>query len=293
MAEAQYMASGYWELKKLPPMSAEEFDSWQSLLESRTGMTLSPQRKTFLETSLAMRMREVGCDSYTQYYEHVTSGPNRLVEWAILVDRLTVQETRFYRDPAALELVRDYLLTRPAEQLGSRPFEVWSVGCATGEEPYTLAMVIDDCLRSVGMARYYGITGTDISTPALEKARKALYGERRLADLPETLRDRYLERQPNGQWKVSQTLCERVCFARMNVLELRQAPLHGMNLIYCQNLLIYFRRWRRKDIVSRLVERLRPGGLLVLGLGELTDWAHPELERIPSEKVLAFIKKAH
>ncbi len=287
------MASGYWELKKLPSMTAEEFDSWRSLLENRTGMTLGPQRKTFLETSLAMRMREIGCDSYEDYYECVTSGPKAMMEWAVLVDRLTVQETRFYRDPAALELVRDYVLTRPPEQLSRAPFEVWSVGCATGEEPYTLAMVIDDCLRSVGLARYYGVTGTDISTPALEKARKAVYGERRLADLPEHYRDCYFEAIPGGKWRVRPALCERVCFARINVLELRQAPMHGMDLIYCQNLLIYFRRWRRKDIISRLAERLKPGGLLILGLGEITDWAHPQLQRIPSENTLAFIKQAN
>ena len=77
----------------------------------------------------------------------------------------------------------------------------------------------------------------------------------------------------------------------MNILELGNAPMHGMNVIFCQNVLIYFRRWRRKEILSRLVERLVPGGLLVLGQGEMVDWVHPDLERVPSDNTLAFIRR--
>ena len=84
---------------------------------------------------------------------------------------------------------------------------------------------------------------------------------------------------------------DRVCFTRLNVLDLDKAPMHGMNIIFCQNLLIYFRRWRRREIVKRLAERLAPGGLLVLGQGELTDWQPPGLQRVPSEHVLAWIKR--
>src|SRR5690606_41672548 len=87
-----------WMLKNLPEMDERQFQQWQTLIEKRTGMSLPPERKTFLQTNLGIRMREIGCQSYQEYYEQVTNSPAGFIEWAILVDRLTVQETRFYRD---------------------------------------------------------------------------------------------------------------------------------------------------------------------------------------------------
>lgn len=280
-----------WTLKNLPEMDERQFQQWQTLIEKRTGMSLPPERKTFLQTNLGIRMREIGCQSYQEYYEQVSNSPMGLIEWAILVDRLTVQETRFYRDEHAYSLMVDYILTRPLEALRKTPIEAWSVGCATGEEAYTIAMLIDECMETLGLEKYYGVTGTDISKAALEKARAGLYPARKLVTLSEERKQRFFNPKPRNQYEVIPALKERVCFARINVLDLRDAPMHGMNIIYCQNLLIYFRRWRRKEILNRLAERLIPGGLLILGLGEMVDWQHPLLERVPSDTTLAYIRR--
>ncbi|ABC27447.1 MULTISPECIES: CheR family methyltransferase [Hahella] len=282
---------GSWSLKTLPPMEDQEFFRWQALLEKRTGMNLPIQRKTFLQTSLGIRMREIGCPSYQEYFHKIVDSPSGVVEWAILVDRLTVQETRFYRDEDAFGLVKDYLLTRPVEALAKSTIEAWSVGCSTGEEPYTLAMIIEECLEALGLAKYYGVTGTDISSPVLEKARTAVYPARKLVTLNEERKEKFFEKRNGNLYAVIPRLKERVCFARVNVLNLKDAPMHGMNIIFCQNLLIYFRRWRRKEILNRLAERLVPGGILVLGLGEIVDWTHPLLQRVGSDKTLAFIRR--
>ncbi len=280
-----------WMLKNLPEMDERQFQQWQTLIEKRTGISLTPERKTFLQTNLGIRMREIGCQNYQEYYEQVTNSPAGFIEWAILVDRLTVQETRFYRDEHAYSLMVDYILTRPLEVFRKTPIEAWSVGCATGEEAYTMAMLIDECMETLGLEKYYGVTGTDISKPALEKARTGLYPARKLVTLSEQRKQRYFTAKPRNQHEVIPALKARVCFARINVLDLRDAPMHGMNIIYCQNLLIYFRRWRRKEILNRLAERLIPGGLLILGLGEMVDWQHPLLERVPSDTTLAYIRR--
>ena len=280
-----------WTLQSLPEMDERQFQQWQDLIEKRTGMSLTPERKTFLQTNLGIRMREIGCQSYQEYYEKIVGSPAGIMEWAILVDRLTVQETRFYRDEYAFSLMVDYILTRPLEVLRKTPIEAWSVGCSTGEEPYTIAMLIDECMENLGLEKYYGVTGTDISKPALEKARAGLYPARKLVTLDEERKQRYFVQQPRNHFEVIPSLKERVCFARVNVLDLRDAPMHGMNIIFCQNLLIYFRRWRRKESLNRLAERLIPGGLMILGLGEIVDWQHPLLERVPSDKSLAFIRR--
>ncbi len=284
-------AEGIWSLRRLPDMDEAQFHQWQTLLEHRTGMTLSAERRSFLETNLGIRMREIGCNSYQAYYEKIVSGPDAIQEWSTLVDRLTVQETRFFRDPDAFRLVADYVLTRPREQLRKRPLEAWSVGCSSGEEPYTLAMVLNECMGQLELQPLFGITGSDISKPAIDKARDGLFNPRKLMGMDEELKTRYFRPAERNTVEIVKSIRERVCFTRLNVLDLDQAPMHGMNIIFCQNLLIYFRRWRRREIVKRLAERLAPGGLLVLGQGELTDWQPPGLQRVPSEHVLAWIKR--
>lgn len=284
-------AHGSWSLRRLPDMDEAQFDQWQTLLEHRTGITLAPERKSFLETNLGIRMREIGCNSYQAYYEKVVSSPDAVMEWSTLVDRLTVQETRFFRDPDACRLVSDYILTRPREALKQRPLEVWSVGCSTGEEPYTLAMLLNESMGQLALPPLFGVTGSDISKPAIEKAKLGLFNARKLLGMDEALKTRYFRPAERNSVEIIDSIRERVCFTRLNVLDLKHAPMHGMNIIFCQNLLIYFRRWRRREIVKRLAERLAPGGLLVLGQGELTDWQPPGLQRVPSEKVLAWIRR--
>ncbi|GAA3579121.1 MULTISPECIES: CheR family methyltransferase [Marinobacter] len=284
-------APGSWSMRRLPDMDEAQFDQWQTLLEHRTGISLAPERKSFLETNLGIRMREIGCSSYQAYYEKVVSSPDAVVEWSTLVDRLTVQETRFFRDPDAFKLVADYILTRPREVLKQRPLEAWSVGCSTGEEPYTLAMLLNESMNQLELPPLFGITGSDISKPAIDKAQRGLFNARKLLGMDEALKTRYFRPAERNSVEIVERIRERVCFTRLNVLDLKHAPMHGMNIIYCQNLLIYFRRWRRREIVKRLAERLAPGGLLVLGQGELTDWQPPGLQRVPSENVLAWIRR--
>ncbi|WP_374441636.1 protein-glutamate O-methyltransferase [Pseudomonas panipatensis] len=282
-------ATGVWSLQPLADMSAAEFRDWQALLEDRTGVVVNEQRRAFLQTSLGARMRELGIGDYASYYRQVTDGPRGAVEWSTLLDRLTVQETRFFRHPPSFELLADYLRQR-LEGLG-RPLALWSVGCSSGEEPYSLAMVAAEALREMALPGLFGVTGTDISLNALSKAREALYPARKLDDVEAGLVQRYFQAQADGRYRVEPGLAERVCCTRINVLELAQAPMSGMDVIFCQNLLIYFRRWRRREILNRLAERLAPGGLLVIGVGEVVDWQHPALEPVANERVLAFTRK--
>ena len=284
------MQSGVWALQPVVDMSTSEFRDWQTLLEERTGVVISEQRRTFLQTNLSARMRELGVADYAAYYRQVTDGPRGAVEWSTLLDRLTVQETRFFRHPASFEVLERHLAERL--QLGlERPWELWSVGCSSGEEPYSLAISAAQVLRDSEWPDHFGVTGTDISLNALSKAREAVYGARRLEQMAEDLRQRYFVSQADGRFKVIPGLAARVCCARLNVLELAKAPMSGMDVIFCQNLLIYFRRWRRREILNRLAERLAPGGLLVVGVGEVVGWQHPELTPVADERVLAFTRK--
>jgi type IV pilus assembly protein PilK len=284
------MQSGVWALQPLADMTATEFRDWQVLLEERTGVVLNERRRAFMQTNLSARMRELGVIDYATYYRQVTDGPRGAVEWSTLLDRLTVQETRFFRHRASFDVLESYLRERLQQGL-IKPLGLWSVGCSSGEESYSMAISTAEVLRDTEHTDYFGVTGTDISLNALSKARDGQYAARRLELLDSDLCQRYFVAQSDGRFKVVPTLASRVCCARLNVLELAKAPMSDMDVIFCQNLLIYFRRWRRREILNRLAERLVPGGLLVVGVGEVAGWQHPELIPVADERVLAFTRK--
>lgn len=277
-------------VNQAPELSDSAFASWQDIIEDRLGLQLPEQRRSFLKTCLSIRMREVGFEDYLGYYDFIRSGDEGLIEWNQLIDRLTVQETRFFRDPAAYSLVKDHLRRRIKDS--QRPLSLWSVGCSTGEETYSLAMLTAELInRSAEESPIrFGITGSDISKQALERARKGFYRARRLELVDARLQEKYFAPVAD-KFQVTQQVRDRVCFVRLNLLELSRSPLRNLDVIYCQNVLIYFRKWRRKDIVMELASRLAPGGMLVLGLGEMVDWSHPDLYRVPTERALAYLKR--
>ncbi|MDP3847055.1 MAG: protein-glutamate O-methyltransferase [Pseudomonas sp.] len=283
---------GVWALKPVIEMSAAEFHVWQALLEERTGLVINEQRRAFLQTNLSARMRELGVVGYANYFRQVTDGPSGAVEWSTLLDRLTVQETRFFRHQPSFDLLERYLAERLLLGPMSSPWSLWSVGCSSGEEPYSMAISAAQVLRETAQPEYFGVTGTDISLSVLGKAREGLYAARKLEQMNTELRERYFLAQDDGRYKVVPSLAAQVCCARLNVLELAKAPMSGMDVIFCQNLLIYFRRWRRREILNRLAERLAPGGLLVVGVGEIVGWQHPELQPVADEQVLAFTRNS-
>jgi type IV pilus assembly protein PilK len=285
MAQTQ----AHWQYAASPAMDDAHFQQWVLLLESRIGITLPVSRKTFLVTNLHTRMRELGVADYQSYYNMVTDGSRGNVEWEILVDKLTVHETRFYRDSHALDLIREYSLQPLLEQKRAEPYTVhaWSVGCATGEEPYSLAMMMEHLLGQGGNL-YYGVTASDVSRAALKTGRDAIYHVRRVKNVPPDIAKKYLLPVDNEHVQVTEELRHKVCFTPINLLDLETQPVGAMDIILCQNVLIYFTHEMRDRILMQLVTKLKPNGLLVLGAGEVFSWSHPLLEVIKHESTLAY-----
>jgi len=272
----------------LPTLDDEQFVRWQTLLEERTGMSMPEQRRSFLQTSLGLRMKEIGCESYSSYFDKVVSGPSGAIEWNTLVDRLTVQETRFFRDRDAFAFVEKHCNQVSRGLPESKPLEIWSLGCSSGEETYSLAMVAN---QAVDAGKTYAVTGTDISTFVLRKARSAEYARNALDWIPEPYRKKGVELTSSGRFQIKENIQQRCCFTQVNILNLSAFPLQSQHLIFCQNVLIYFRRWRRREILNLLVERLAPGGILVIGSGEIVDWRNRLVQPCQNGKVTAFIRK--
>ena len=273
------------------PMDDAEFERWARLLETRTGVIVPPERKPFLETGLRRRMRVTGHTQFDSYYDSVSSGSGGALEWASLVDHLTVHETHFFRHLPSFDLIREQWLpswlgrAAPADSV-----HALSVGCSTGEEAYSLALLLDVELSKTSPVRRFGVTATDVSQSALGVARTAEYPMRRYAELPAAYRAG-VDVLPDGEnFCINERLRKRVGFACVNLLHASRAPLRKLDIIFCQNVLIYFARERRRELLDGLAGLVQPGGLLVLGPGEAPGWSHPQMRKVGGPQTLAFVR---
>jgi chemotaxis methyl-accepting protein methylase len=275
-------------------MDDSEFERWADLLEKRTGVIVPVTRKAFLVTSVRGRMRETGHTRFEDYFRDLQKVPEGAIEWTTLVDRLTVHETHFFRHPPSFDLIAKDWLPRVAgngNAAAQTALHAWSVGCSSGEEAYTLAMVLDRHLSAIPAGKvYFGVTATDVSLPALAVGRAGLYPRQRIEEIPAEYRQRYCEALDEDSFRIGETLRKRVGFAQFNLLDAARAPLKRLDLIFCQNVLIYFARDRRRELLATFANLLKPGGLLVLGAGEVTNFAHANLRRVDHRQVLAFVR---
>lgn len=277
-----------WLQPALPAMTDQQFADWQQLIESRTGIDFS-QHRPILQGGLARRLRQLDQSAdYDAYFDQVTRWPDGLAEWQLLLDHIAVKETSFFRQPAAFELVRNYLRKRV---INAQTLDLWSVGCATGEEAYGLAMVASDIIERLGARCFLGVLATDLCSAALQQARAGCFRAKRLEQIPDALRRRFFVMENDQFYRASPALQQRMCFAQTNLLDIERLPAMPMDVIFCQNVLVYFRRWRTKQVLDALVDRLKPGGLLVVGPGEAAHWQHSALVRTAHQGVTAWLRR--
>lgn len=277
-----------WTYRPAVALDDRQFKHWHELLEQRTGIDYS-QHRSILQAGLVRRMREVDCEDYDLYFEQVCARPQGMAEWSALVDCITIGETSFFRQPRAYALVKHYLAQR-LQRRGDATLDLWSVGCSTGEEAYSLAMIASDAVQDSAPRCFVGVIGSDISLGALTQARRGHYSERSLARVPEALRQRHIKKLDRG-FQVVDALRERVCFTQANLVELQRLPTMAMDVIFCQNVLVYFRRERRLRVLDALVDRLKPGGLLVIGPGEAPKWQNPRVAAQRISGVQAYVRQ--
>ncbi|MFT6733562.1 MAG: type IV pilus assembly protein PilK [Polaribacter sp.] len=284
---------------EIAEMKTSEFIQWQSFLELKTGMWLPEARKSFLLASLNRHMREMGIENYQNFYSLLNTGRVSSLDWSKIVDSVTVHETCFYRDDMSLKLVSNYCRNKVQKGFREAPedaqqMHLWSVGCSTGEEAYSLAIEMDklsfSLLGSLGQKFYYGVTGIDVSYPSLAVAREGIYENKKLNIITQTTKSHYFYALDNGFSQVKDVVRNRTCFIQGNVLELDKKKNHSFDVIYCQNLMIYFRQDKKEKILNSLIKKLKPGGLLVLGHGELGNFDQHDLVKVDNKNCLAFIK---
>lgn len=275
-----------WNVEALSTLSEEQIQLWAKLLERKTGIQLGEIRISHLQTQVALRMKELKLTDPDEYF-HTVSQDYR--EWLAVMDRLLVKETQFFRHRESIDLVKREIFNRINAGALNDSFDAWSLGCSTGEEAYGLAAAMYDGFTLSEGNSYFSVTGTDISQSALNHARKATYSESRLVQLSDHEKTRYFNRDQSTElYTVKPEIAQRVNFMRGNICELDAMPKLPMDVIFCQNLLVYFRRWRRRDILKQLIECLKPNGILIIGVGEIVGWQHNKIKALPVDGVQAY-----
>ncbi len=253
-----------------PALTAGEFRLFQEHVRREAGIHLSDAKGPLLVGRLARRLRELGIGSFREHFSRVTRDP---AEGVRLLDLLSTNQTAFFREPAQFEFLELHLLPAIRRQAreGTRPrrLRVWSAACSTGEEPFSLAMVLLDAFPS-GSGWDLEILASDISTRVLEHGRAGVFSLERAKEIP----DRFLRafmlrgrRTQEGKLKAGPDLRSLVRFEHVNLNA--KPPLPGpFDLIFCRNVLIYFGKEEKRRVLQRLFAQLAPGGCLFLGHAE-------------------------
>jgi len=239
----------------------------------RTSGIYEPEEKLYLLASrCARRMKEVEAKSAADYLQRLIGHPDRDSELRSLLNEITIGETYMFRSPPQLEALRNVILpqlTKSKAAMGFKRLRLWSAGCSTGEEPYTLAMFLleESATRLAGWT--FDILATDLNDNSLATARAGIYGDYSLRNTPEALKRKYFTAHDDKHLQVSDQLKSVVRFDRVNLNDdQRMALLKGIDLIFCCNVLIYFDLNSKRKVMQHLYTNILPGGYLFLGHAE-------------------------
>ena len=272
----------------LPGMTDDDFLRFSRLVYSICGIKLPPQKKTMLEGRLRKRLRALGMASFEEYSEYLFNQGGLDQELIQLINEVTTNKTDFFREPAHFDLLKTSVIPNLISTFGAgidRPLRVWSAGCSSGEEPYTLAMVMEEFGRTLSGFRF-SIMATDISTKVLEKAALGIYALDKVFPVPEDFKKRYLLRskdksQPRA--RVTPELRSHVTFRRLNFMDGDFGITETFDVIFCRNVIIYFDRATQEKLLRKLCSHIPVGGYLFMGHSEsLNGMNLPLMQVAPS-----------
>lgn len=249
------------------------------LMYDISGIVLDERKRELVKTRLRKRLAHHGYTRYADYVSHVRSKAGR-AELSLMVDLLTTNKTGFFREPQHFDFLRDHVLPRVSSTDGLR---IWSAGCSSGEEPYSLAILLNDALSPAELSDVR-ILATDLSSNVLARAEAGVYDEAQLVDVPDRAVAKYFQRASEARsgrlgYAAKPALRRLIRFARLNLMD--PWPMSGpFDVILCRNVMIYFDTPARERLLTRFAELLLPGGHLLVGHSESLNSIAHDLEYI-------------
>jgi chemotaxis protein methyltransferase CheR len=254
-------------------LSDEEFKLISGLVYDRFGINLGEHKRALVMARLHKVLHKGGFSNFKEYYEYVvrdTSGHALLT----LIDRISTNHTFFFREQEHFDFFKEVALAQIVEALrksGKSDLRIWCAGCASGEEPYTLAMILSNYFNDDFSDLDIGILATDISVTALNKAADGVYKADKLREVPSWYKQRYFIPLKDGHLAVKQEIKEIILFRRLNLVR-NEYPFKGQfHTIFCRNVMIYFDNATRQALVERFHRYLAPDGYLIIGHSESID----------------------
>jgi chemotaxis protein methyltransferase CheR len=255
-------------------LKEKEFAQFRDLIYRIAGISMSPAKKPLVASRLAKRLKHHGLTNYSEYFKMITAA-NGKAELQMAVDLLTTNETHFFREPKHFDFLRRRVLP---ERKPGKPLRIWSAACSSGEEPYSIAMLLDEVLGNAP----WEIVASDLSGRVLEKARTGHYPMERMPEIPRPYLSNYCLKgtgSQEGTLLIERKLRERVQFLQHNLIE---APpkLGEFDVIFLRNVMIYFDQDTKRQVVSRLLSLLRPGGYFLVGHSETLNSINEEVQLV-------------
>jgi chemotaxis protein methyltransferase CheR len=259
-------------LRRELTLSEEEFLQLRDFIYSQSGIFVADNRKYLLENRLANRVKELNLNTFGEYLAFLRYDPGRKGEMCRLFESVTTNETSFYRNPPQLDIFQKKILPEfLSRQRGrkERRLRIWSAGCSTGEEPYTLAMIVHEALGSELSLWDVKITANDLSEAVIATARRGTYSEYTLRTTPGEILHRYFQKEDSGNFKVKSEVKRLVSFGSINLSDKYQVKrVEHSHIVFCRNVIIYFDEQMKKQVISGFYDNLLPAGFLFIGHSE-------------------------
>lgn len=252
-------------------ISDEEFLLLRDFIYQQCGIFIAENRKYLVENRLSNRIKELNLKSYNEYYNFLRFDASRKQELNKLFEVVTTNETSFFRNPPQLEVFQRVVLGEALDQCrksGQKKLRIWSAGCSTGEEPYTLAIILHETLKNDISNWDIKITANDLSEAVLAAARRGIYNEYALRTTPKEMVDKYFHKDGNI-YKLDAALKRLVSFGQINLSDKEQLKrVEKSQIVFCRNVIIYFDDDMKRKVINAFYDNLLPKGVLLIGHSE-------------------------
>jgi chemotaxis protein methyltransferase CheR len=254
-------------------MSSDDFKKLSSFIYNEYGIKMPEIKKTMLQSRLHKRLRELGMTNYKDYVEYLFSKEGQQTEIIHMIDMVSTNKTDFFREPIHFDFIHSNVLPELLSfDKPSKYLKIWSAGCSSGEEPYTICMSLNEyALMNPGLSFDFSIFATDISTRMLKTAVDGIYKEARVEMLPINIKKRYLLKskdRANPTVRIIPELRHKVTFQRLNFMDSYYNVQDNFDIIFCRNVLIYFDRETQEKVINKLCTKLKTNGYFFLGHSE-------------------------
>lgn len=251
-------------------LSDDDFNKLGQFIYNNYGIKMPITKKNLLKSRLHCRLKANNFNSFKEYTNYILSNKNNHEEIIHMIDVVSTNKTEFFREESHFDFIVSQLLPELTNNSSDRELKLWSCASSSGEEVYTLGMILSHYSESVHHLKF-SILGTDISKRILEKAVKAVYDEERIKPIPYHLKKKYLMRNVNidqPDYRIAPEIRQRTSFQRLNLMDERYDIPKDFDIVFCRNVLIYFDRTTQEKVISNICNHLKPNGLLFLGHSE-------------------------